>query len=81
MFRNKHDLWLRALILLGVLFLLTAFSACGKGGKQQDKFSFYESVVDSSKPIAWGEDNDIYVFCDEPAWKLGKNMLINSLER
>lgn len=66
-------------IILAAMLLILA--SCGKKEAQPGKFSFYEGTVDSGKPIAWGEDRDIYVFCDEPVWKLAEDMLRRSLER
>jgi hypothetical protein len=71
----------KALPVLILVLIAMFMSSCGEQKAKQDKYSFYESTVDSSKPIAWGEDRDIYVFCDEPAWKLAQDLLKKSLER
>jgi hypothetical protein len=71
----------KLLILLALFSLILSISACGKSTAKPDKYSFYESVMDTSKPIAWGDDRDIYVFCDEADWKLAQDMLKRSLER
>lgn len=74
-------------IITKVLFLililgLTAFaSSCGKAKPKQDKYSLYESVVDTSKPVAWGEDRDIFVFCDDVIWAEIQDSLKKSIER
>lgn len=70
-------LYLAALLMVVSLLLVS----CGKGNSKPDKYSFYESVVDSSKPPAWGDDNVILIFCDDNTWKMTENYLRRSLER
>ena len=72
---------LKVITLLALAALLLLPAACGKKEVLPDKYSFYEGTVDAGKPIAWGDDRDIYVFCDEPIWKLAEDMLRRSLER
>jgi len=69
------------LTLLALLSLIILIPACGKSTAKPDTYNFYESVMDTSKPIAYGDDRDIYVFCDEASWKLAQDMLKRSLER
>lgn len=64
-----------------LLMLLTLFSSCGKGAGDSSKYSFYESTVDTSKPPAWGSDDEIHLLCDAETWKLAENFLRRSLER
>lgn len=69
------------LVFIVLLSLAASTFSCGKSDAKPDKYSFYESVVDTSKPIAWGEDRDIYILCDEVNWKsIGEN-LKNNLEQ
>jgi hypothetical protein len=63
------------------LMLLGLVSSCGKGAGDSSKYSFYESTVDTSKPPAWGSDEDIHILCDTETWKLAENFLRRSLER
>lgn len=80
--KKSFKVWpLSALLLMIFTALLLQITACAKKDAKPDKYSFYETTVDSSKPIAWGNDRDIYVFCDESAWKSAQQMLKNSLER
>jgi len=72
---------LKALLFILLTALMISAVSCGKSESQPDKYSFFESTVDSAKPLAWGDDRDIYVFCDEPNWKLNEDMLRRSLER
>jgi hypothetical protein len=71
----------KAFLLLLLLCLLGLVFSCGKGSAQSDKYSLYESTVDSSKPLAFGDNRDIYVFCDADVWKLMQDYLKRSLER
>jgi len=72
---------LKTLLYILLTALMISAVSCGKSESQPDKYSFYENTVDSGKPLAWGNDRDIYVFCDEPNWKLNEDMLRRSLER
>ncbi len=69
------------LIFLGALLLALALASCGKSAPKTDKYSFYESTMDTSKPQAWGEDSDIHVFCDDDVWKVMQDYLKSNLER
>lgn len=71
----------KLLPILALFCLALLIPACGKSNSKPDKYSFYETVMDTSKPIAWGEDRDIYVFCDEANWKYAQDILRRSLER
>jgi hypothetical protein len=80
--KNKAFARCLAVLMLSLLAILVlVVSSCGKRERKSDKYSFYESVVDSSKPIAWGSDRDIYVFCDDSTWKLLQILLRKTLER
>jgi len=61
--------------------LVLFISSCGESASKPDKYSLYESTVDTSKPIAWGNDHDIYVFCDDHAWQYLHKLMEQSLER
>jgi hypothetical protein len=67
------------LLILAILVVL--IPACGKGTAKSGRYSFYETVVDTSKPMAWGEDRDIHVFCDDLVWKLMEEVLRETLEQ
>jgi hypothetical protein len=72
---------MKAATILILLSMLLLFPACGKKNAAPDKYSMYEGVVDDSKPIAWGENTDIYIFCDEVNWKPMQERLKSNLER
>lgn len=79
---NKVITSINKLFMLMILSgLLLFISSCGDSASKPDKYSFYESTVDTSKPIAWGNDRDIYVFCDDSVWKYLQELLKQSLER
>lgn len=80
MFNKNCAIGLRASILLTVAAVLL-LSGCGRKESRPGKYSFYEDTVASGKPIAWGDERDIYVFCDDPLWKMTEDMLRRSLER
>lgn len=67
------------ILLLAVLSI--SLTSCGKPAGETDKYSFYEQTISAGKPLALGDDRDIYVFCDESTWKSLNPGLQNSLER
>ncbi len=71
----------KVIILITLVSLALIITACGKSAPKTDKYSFYETVIDTTKPIAWGEDRDIYVLCDEANWTDIQDSLKSSLER
>lgn len=79
--KTNFTLFTQTMLFLLIVLLATLTLSCGKQAAKNDKYSFYEGTVDASKPIAWGGDRDIYVFCDEPTWKLAQDILKQSLER
>ncbi len=70
-------------VVIGVMALVLSltFVSCGKSSEQTDRYSFYENTVESGKPLAFGDNRDLYVFCDEINWKALNPALQESLER
>lgn len=46
-----------------VLALLIIISGCRGGSKEPLRYTAFDGVIDNAKPIAFGEDDDIYIFC------------------
>jgi len=51
------------------IFVIIAFSlllmSCGRSTAKDENFRAYEDIIDNAKPIAFGEDNVVYVFYDQ----------------
>ena len=52
------------------LLLLPILFACSKEGSKIERYTVYDKVIDHSKPLAMGDDRDVYVFCDSLAGKV-----------
>jgi hypothetical protein len=49
--------------------------------QKTDKYTKYNNLIDNRKPISWGQDRVVYVFADDPVWKLGEEQIRETLER
>jgi len=70
--KPRHLLFLIPLLLL---------AACGKTSAPVDRYSKFDGILDYAKPVAFGEDNDVYVFCGKENWKALEAQLRGSVER
>lgn len=66
--------WTSLLIVLLILF------GC-KPAKDNERYSKYDDVIDSGKPLALGDERDVYVFCDAANWRTVDDLIIGSIER
>lgn len=65
------------------LFILALFllSACGGGSSKPQRYTAFDGIIDHSKPVALGENEDIYVFCGLENRAQLEPLLKASLER
>ncbi|HOD59616.1 MAG TPA: DUF4837 family protein [Candidatus Syntrophosphaera thermopropionivorans] len=72
-------------IILILILLLFSLFGCKKQEKSQEPqknfYTKYQNLIDPSKPIAFGDDNIIYIFAEDNNLKNVKNTLQTSLER
>ncbi|PKN80357.1 MAG: hypothetical protein CVU48_02555, partial [Candidatus Cloacimonetes bacterium HGW-Cloacimonetes-1] len=69
----------RLVFLIMVTMLI--LTACGNADKASDRFEKYDSIIDNAKPIAFGEDELIYVFCDDKNWETLEELMLSVIER
>lgn len=67
------------LILLSLL--LITLGSCQRDKAPVDRFTAFDKILDYAKPLAFGEDEDIYVFCGTQNWIQLEPVLRASLER
>jgi hypothetical protein len=70
----------RYLLIILSLIILT-LAACGKSQAPADRYTAYDNILDYAKPLAFGEDNDVYVFCGKQNWQALESLLRRSIER
>jgi hypothetical protein len=63
-----------------VIFILLILVICGCNSKS-DRYTKYNDLQDSRKPISWGQDRVIYVFADDPVWLYAEKPIRKTLER
>lgn len=64
-------------LLMVVSFLVLAMSC----GKNDGDYSQVQRLTDPRKPMAWGNQFEIYAFADNSTWEILESSLRNSLER
>ncbi|NLN85189.1 MAG: DUF4837 family protein [Candidatus Cloacimonetes bacterium] len=69
----------RMLILLGLVLILLA--GCKETKSGQEYYERYESLMDSGKPIAYGEDDDVYIFAEGAVLEAVRDTLEESVGR
>jgi len=62
------------------LFALMLF-ACGGGDKESARYMKFDDVIDNGKPLAMGDERDVYLFCDRANWASLKPFIQSSIER
>ncbi|MDZ4182768.1 MAG: DUF4837 family protein [Candidatus Cloacimonadaceae bacterium] len=67
--------------ILTMLVLLLVLTSCGKGDGSKGLNTKFNDLIDHSKPIAFGEDDEIYVFCGQQNWAKLEDVIRASLER
>ncbi|NLW19275.1 MAG: DUF4837 family protein [Candidatus Cloacimonetes bacterium] len=68
-----------SLILLGLMLLLLA--GCKEAGRTQEYYERYESLMEAGKPVAYGEDDDVYIFAEGAVLKAVQDTLEASVGR
>ncbi|MDY0150964.1 MAG: DUF4837 family protein [Candidatus Cloacimonas sp.] len=59
---------MRKIILLCLLACLLLL-ACNKSDTSPERYTAFDKIIDHAKPLALGDDRDVYVFCDPANWK------------
>jgi len=62
------------------LFALMLF-ACGGGDKEPARYLKFDDLIDNGKPLAMGDERDVYLFCDRANWTALKPFIQSSIER
>jgi hypothetical protein len=65
------------MLLLSVLLLV----GCNPGSKEPVRYDKFDSIIDNAKPLAMGDERDIYVFADADNWKAVQPFIQSSIER
>jgi len=71
---------MRKLIIVLSLILI-ALSACKKTDQPSGRYPAFDNLIDHAKPLAMGDDRDIYVFCDPANWKALEPFIRSGIER
>ena len=61
--------------------LLFVLFACTQEKGKIDRYTIYDEVIDHSKPLAMGDDRDVYVFCDSINWTGLKPFIGSAIEQ
>ncbi len=69
---------MRYTILIIILLMLLG---CQSGNKESARYEAFDKTIDNAKPLAMGDERDIYVFCDNDNWRILQPFIQSSLER
>lgn len=67
-----------ALILLVILMMV---AGCKKSAKEPSRYTAYDSLVEDGKPLAMGDERDVYLFCDKANWEALKPFIQSAIEQ
>jgi len=71
---------MRKLFILAII-LLAVIAGCDKMKPIPERYTVFDKLIDHSKPLAMGEDRDVYVFCDPANWKALEPFVRSGIER
>src|SRR5690554_5938214 len=63
------------------MFLMLLILGCGSGDKESARYTRFDSIIDHGKPLAMGDERDVYVFVDRANWQALKPFIESSIER
>jgi len=66
--------WIFLLLIVLMLF------GCSKD-QEPARYTHYDSMIDSGKALAMGDERDVYVFCDLKNWNKVSKIISGSIER
>ncbi|MGI6199063.1 MAG: hypothetical protein ACOYIS_08080, partial [Candidatus Cloacimonadaceae bacterium] len=72
----KHFVHITLMLLVMLLLL-----SCRSSHEDPTRYTAFENLFDHSKSIAFGEDEDIYVFCGQEVRTQLEPIILASLER
>lgn len=67
-----------------IIFILTIgllLAGCGKSTKESARYTRFDDLISSGKPLAMGDERDVYLFCDRDNWTALKPFIQSSIER
>lgn len=67
--------------IIFILFIALLLFACGKSEKEPSRYTEFDDLITSGKPLAMGDERDVYLFCDQDNWKALKPFIQSSIER
>lgn len=70
---------MRKLFIL-LLIAILGISACQKSKPESERFTAFDKIIDHSKPLAMGDDRDVYIFCDPANWKALEPFIRSAIE-
>jgi hypothetical protein len=66
--------------LMFILAMMLIFG-CSPADKESARYTKFDGIIDNAKPLAMGDDRDVYVFADASNWSLVKPFVQSSIER
>lgn len=67
--------------LLFVLFIAVLLFSCKGGQGESQRYTEFDSLIDNGKSIAFGDERDVYLFCDDANWNALKPFVQSAIEQ
>ncbi|MDD3533353.1 MAG: DUF4837 family protein, partial [Candidatus Cloacimonetes bacterium] len=67
--------------IIFILAIALLLFACGKSEKESARYTEFDDLISSGKPLAMGDERDVYLFCDHDNWKALKPFVQSSIQR
>lgn len=71
----------RISLIFLLAFLLLTLSCGKKESAPASRYTAFDKMLDYAKPLAFGDDSDVYVFCSDKNWKMLELLIRGSIER
>lgn len=70
---------MRKLLMLALSLL--SLASCFQKSPNSERYTMFDKIIDHAKPLAMGDDRDVYVFCDPANWKALEPFIRSGIER
>jgi len=67
--------------IIAIFLIALALAGCESQKRDSGRYTRFDSLVDHGKPLAMGDEHDVYVFVDRANWQALQPFIQSSIER